>query len=81
MTPILPTTPPHVSVNHIQIVDLPGLPIDDEVRGQRAYHLLSSRAVIRPRRRAQHGGDARRRRRGDWLSPQPVRRACRWLLH
>jgi len=43
----IPFTPPHVSVNRVQIVDLPGLPVDAEVRGQKAYHLLSSLAVTR----------------------------------
>ncbi len=47
MRHIIPITPPHVSVNRVRIVDLPGLPVDDEVRGQRADHLLSSRAVMR----------------------------------
>jgi len=43
----IPFTPPHVSVNRVKIVDLPGLPVDDEVRGQMAYRLLSSLAVTR----------------------------------
>jgi hypothetical protein len=47
MNPSIPTTPSHVSVNRVHVVDLPGLPIDDEVRDRRAYELLSSRAVIR----------------------------------
>jgi len=47
MTISVPFTPPHVSVNRVKIMDLPGLPIDDEVRGQMAYHLLSSLAVTR----------------------------------
>jgi hypothetical protein len=41
----IPFTPPHVSVNRVKIIDLPGLPVDDEVRGQMAYHLLSGLAV------------------------------------
>jgi hypothetical protein len=45
--PPLPATPPHVSLNRVRIVDLPGLPIDDAVRGQQAYDLLSNPAVIR----------------------------------
>lgn len=45
--PTIPVTPPHVSINRIRLVDLPGLPIDDDVRGQRADYLLSSHAVIR----------------------------------
>ena len=47
MTISIPFTPPHVSVNRVKIMDLPGLPIDDKVRGQMAYHLLSSLAVMR----------------------------------
>jgi hypothetical protein len=43
----IPFTPPHVSVNRVRIVDLPGLPMDEDVRGQQAYHLLSSEAVTR----------------------------------
>lgn len=43
----IPFTPPHVSLNRVRIVDLPGLPLDDEVRGRTAYDLLSSAAVIR----------------------------------
>lgn len=42
----IPFTPSHVSINRVQIVDLPGLPVDREVRGRKAYDLLSSRAVI-----------------------------------
>lgn len=42
----IPTTPPHVSVNRVRIVDLPGLPLDEAVRGQAAYHLLSSEAIV-----------------------------------
>jgi hypothetical protein len=45
--PPIPATPPHVSLNLVRIVDLPGMPIDDEVRGQQAYDLLSNPAVIR----------------------------------
>ncbi|MBN1920140.1 MAG: hypothetical protein JW892_02755 [Anaerolineae bacterium] len=44
---IIPFTPPHVSVNRVRIADLPGLPLDDAVRGQAAYHLLSKEAVVR----------------------------------
>jgi hypothetical protein len=43
----IPFTPPHVSVNRVKIIDLPGLPVDDEVRGQMAYHLLSVLVVTR----------------------------------
>ncbi len=41
----IPFTPPHVSVNRVQILDLPGIVIDPEVRGRKAYELLSSRAL------------------------------------
>ncbi|MBU0492688.1 MAG: hypothetical protein KKA73_30575 [Chloroflexi bacterium] len=43
----IPATPPHVSVNRVRVVDLPGLAMDEEVRGRRADDLLSSRAVVR----------------------------------
>lgn len=43
----IPTTPPHVSVNRVRIIDLPGLPLDNEVRGRRADHLLSNTAITR----------------------------------
>jgi hypothetical protein len=43
----IPFTPPHVSVNRVKIIDLPGLPVDDEVRSQMACYLLSSPAVTR----------------------------------
>lgn len=42
----IPFTPSHVSINRVEIVDLPGLPVDSAVRGRRAYDLFSSRAVI-----------------------------------
>ncbi len=45
-TPAIPFTPPHVSVNRVQIEDLPGLPLDEAVRGRRAYHLLSAEALV-----------------------------------
>ncbi len=44
--PAIPFTPPHVSVNRVAIVDLPGLPLDEEVRGRRAYNLLSPEAIL-----------------------------------
>ena len=43
----IPFTSPHVSLNRVHIVDLPGIPMDDEVRGQRANALLSFHAVER----------------------------------
>ncbi len=42
----IPETPENASINRVMIVDLPGLSIDKEVRGQKAYHLLSSLAVV-----------------------------------
>ncbi len=45
--PAIPTTPPNASINRVQIVDLPGLPMDDDVRGAQAYHLLSAPTVVR----------------------------------
>ncbi len=41
----IPSTPPHVSVNRVRIVDLPGIAVDGEVRGKMAYDLLSCRAI------------------------------------
>jgi hypothetical protein len=32
-------------VNRVRIVDLPGIPIDNQVRGRQAYELLSNRAI------------------------------------
>lgn len=43
--PPIPFTPPHVSVNRVRLVDLPGLPVDEEVRDRLAYHLLSVQAL------------------------------------
>jgi hypothetical protein len=42
----IPYTPSHVSVNRVRIVDLPGVPVDEGVRGRTAYELVSSRALI-----------------------------------
>ncbi len=42
----IPHTPPHVSINRMQIIDLPGVTMDPEVRGRQAHDLLSSRAII-----------------------------------
>ncbi|MCP4515068.1 MAG: hypothetical protein GY824_07570, partial [Delftia sp.] len=42
----IPTLSPHNSLNRVQIVDLPGLPIDHQVRGQRAVD-LGNRVVAR----------------------------------
>jgi hypothetical protein len=46
MEPQIPETPDNASINRVMIVDLPGLPIDEAVRGRKAYHLLSSLAVV-----------------------------------
>lgn len=43
----LPETPLNASVNRVQLVELPGLPVDPGVLGKRAYHLLSTPALIR----------------------------------
>lgn len=45
--PRIPFTPPHISLNRVTIVDLPGVAVDDEVRGQRAFDLLSAAAIGR----------------------------------
>ncbi len=45
LPPPIPLTPPHVSINRVRIVDLPGLPVDAEVRDRLAYHLLSVQAL------------------------------------
>ncbi len=42
----IPFTPPHVSINRVQIMDLPGVAMDAEVRGRKAYDLLSSVALV-----------------------------------
>jgi hypothetical protein len=42
----IPATPSHVSVNRVRIVDLPGAPVDEGVRGRTAYQLVSSTALI-----------------------------------
>jgi hypothetical protein len=43
----VPRTPPTASINRVSIIDLPGQRVDDAVRGQQAYHLLSVPAMIR----------------------------------
>ncbi len=43
----IPFSPPHLSVNRVRIIDLPGIPIDNQVRGRQAYELLSNRAIAR----------------------------------
>jgi hypothetical protein len=43
----IPFTPPHVSLNRVQIADLPGTSLDNHVRGRKAYDLLSSQALAR----------------------------------
>lgn len=39
-------TPPSASINRVQIIDLPGLPLDEEARGLRGDRLISSRALM-----------------------------------
>lgn len=39
-------TPPSASLNRVRIVDLPGLPLEDAVRGKRCDDLLSNRALV-----------------------------------
>jgi hypothetical protein len=46
VTAPIPSTPSHVSINRVRIVDLPGAPVDEGVRGRTAYELVSSRALI-----------------------------------
>lgn len=41
----VPFTSPHISLNRVRVVDLPGIPVDDEVRGKLAYHLVSVGAL------------------------------------
>ncbi len=43
----IPFTPPHVSLNRARVVDLPGIPVDEEVRGQRGFDLVSVPALTR----------------------------------
>jgi hypothetical protein len=42
----IPATPKSASINRIRIAELPGLELDDAVRGEQAYHLLSAPALI-----------------------------------
>ncbi len=42
----IPETPSNASINRVMVADLPGIPIDAEVKGKKAYHLLSSLALI-----------------------------------
>jgi len=44
---VIPVTPEAASINRIVIVDLPGQPVDHEVRDRRASYLLSVPALIR----------------------------------
>ncbi len=43
----IPFTPPHVSLNRARVVDLPGIRMDQEVRGQRGFDLVSVPALAR----------------------------------
>jgi hypothetical protein len=42
----VPYTPPHYSLNRVRVVDLPGIVIDAEVRGQTGFGLLSAWALM-----------------------------------
>lgn len=76
----VPPTPASASINRIRVVDLPGLPVNPEVRGEQAYHLLSAPALIRY---AQAAGEAlalpEALRAGDPASPE-VRRSLPRLV-
>ena len=39
-------TPPSASLNRVQIMDLPGLQLDESVRGRRGDELISNRALM-----------------------------------
>ena len=41
----IPPTPSHASINRIRVVDLPGIIVDEAVRGEQAYALLSAPAI------------------------------------
>lgn len=43
----IPFTSPHVSLNRAVVADLPGTPVDDEVRGRTGFELLSVAAMTR----------------------------------
>lgn len=45
MRPTPPVTPPHVSINRVRIEVLPGVAMDETVRGRSAFELLSTRAL------------------------------------
>ena len=42
----IPATSPHVSVNRVRIIDLPGIPVDPAVRCRKAYKLFSAQALL-----------------------------------
>jgi hypothetical protein len=44
---VVPDTPAAASLNRTRIVDVPGIDVDEAVRGRQAYHLLSAPALIR----------------------------------
>ncbi len=46
MSPRIPFTPSQSSVNRVRIVDLPGLTLDEEVRGRTVSELISLSAII-----------------------------------
>ena len=45
MSVVIPFTPPHVSINRVRIVELPGITADPEICDKIAYQLLSSKAL------------------------------------
>lgn len=45
--PRIPFTPHSASINRIRVMDLPGLNLDDCIRGKQAYNLLSAPAIVK----------------------------------
>jgi hypothetical protein len=76
----VPRTPPTASINRVSIIDLPGQRVDDAVRGQQAYHLLSVPAMIRyAQQNAEALGLPPRYRDADPELPFVRRELPRWL--
>jgi hypothetical protein len=44
---IIPTTPPHYSLNRVRVVDLPGVSMDEGVAGKTAFELAPAKALVR----------------------------------
>jgi hypothetical protein len=42
----IPFTPKSASINRIRILELPGIGLEDEVKGKQAYNLLSTPAIV-----------------------------------